>query len=522
MEISTQRRLRLIRQTLSELPPPSNYTPVSDAIERSQTLEEKEITSTLAGLSSLPQSTAVFANPVQHSATAMCEGTEIELQIRSFSIRGQVREGEIVAGKLTPAQLIYAGLFGRRPETIDGLDQADVLAALIDRKFYRTIKERRSGLDGRQTVPYLVASFMKAYPEAGPELVIQHLSALKKGETAHRSDQGFSDSRHSGLFLIQQISNHMGNVAIGAMSTYMRYRLQENNEVSVADLAGQTINFVNEHQSDEKTAFQTTYSLLLGREVAKVEGEILEMMGMIQTHHGSAASNMVARYMASLHALSTSDFFVASQMVLDGKRHFGAIHNLTRLIQELEVLSTEEQEVLIRERLKGSTSIPTFGHPEISAAGRGNQIQQDPRAAIYLSPLFAAIDKGEIQLSDHQLNRLGIIQRLYQIALVEGVVRPGRENDPPLRLTPNTDFGGWSVQEALGISDADRTLLTYVFRGFGWMMDGREQLQLKIIRPVIAPDPKIVPDTEEDQNVPDQVLSVHDRLRRVDHAFIKN
>ena len=197
MEISTQKRLRLIRQTLSELPPPSNYTPVSDAIERSQTLEEKEIASTLAGLSSLPQSTAVFANPVQHSATAICEGTEIELQIRSFSIRGQVREGEIVAGKLTPAQLIYAGLFGRRPEKIDGLDQADVLAALIDRKFYRTIKERRSGLDDRQTVPYLVANFMKAYPEAGPELVIQHLSALKKGETAHQPDQGFSDGRHS-------------------------------------------------------------------------------------------------------------------------------------------------------------------------------------------------------------------------------------------------------------------------------------------------------------------------------------
>ena len=63
MEISSQKRLRLIRQTLSEVPPPSNYTPVSDAIERSQTLDEKGITSTLAGLSSLPQSTAVFANP---------------------------------------------------------------------------------------------------------------------------------------------------------------------------------------------------------------------------------------------------------------------------------------------------------------------------------------------------------------------------------------------------------------------------------------------------------------------------
>ena len=314
----------------------------------------------------------------------------------------------------------------------------------------------------------------------------------------------------------------MGNVAVGAMSTYMRYRLEEDNNTSVADLAEQTTDFIVQHQQAGKTAFQATYSLLLGRKATKVEGQILEMMGMIQTHHGSAASNIVARYMASLHALSTADFFVASQMILDGKRHFGAIHNLTRLIQELEILPTDEQETLIRERLKSSTSIPTFGHPEISAAGRGNQIQQDPRAAIYLAPLFEAIDKGEIQLSEQQLNRLGIVQRLYQIALVEGVVRPGRENDPPLRLTPNTDFGAWSVQEALGVSDPARTLLTYVFRGFGWMMDGREQLQLKIIRPVIAPDPKIIPDTEEDQSVPNRVLSVHNRLRQADHAFVKN
>ena len=522
MEKSSQKRLNLIRRMLSELPQPSDYTPVSDAIERGQTLKENQIISALTGLSSFPQSTAVFANPVQHSASAICQETEIEFQIRSFTIRGQIREGEIVAGKLTPAQLIYAGLFGKRAEILEDLNQAEVLAALIDRKFYRTIKENRASLDGLQTVTHLVASFMKAYPKAGPELVIQHLSALKKGQKSHQVDLGFNDQRHSGFFLIQQIANHMGNVAVGAMSTYMRYRLEEDNNTSVAELVEQTTDFIVQHQQAGETAFQATYSLLLGRKATKVEGQILEMMGMIQTHHGSAASNIVARYMASLHALSTADFFVASQMILDGKRHFGAIHNLTRLIQELEILPTDEQETLIRERLKSSTSIPTFGHPEISAAGRGNQIQQDPRAAIYLAPLFEAIDKGEIQLSEQQLNRLGIVQRLYQIALVEGVVRPGRENDPPLRLTPNTDFGAWSVQEALGVSDPDRTLLTYVFRGFGWMMDGREQLQLKIIRPVIAPDPKIIPDTEEDQSVPNQVLNVHNRLRQADHAFVKN
>ena len=55
----------------------------------------------------------------------------------------------------------------------------------------------------------------------------------------------------------------------------------------------------------------------------------------------------------------------------------------------------------------------------------------------------------------------------------------------------------------------DRTLLTYIFRGFGWMMDAREQLQQKMIRPVIAPDPKIVPKSSDDPTIPDLVARVH-------------
>ena len=78
---------------------------------------------------------------------------------------------------------------------------------------------------------------------------------------------------------------------------------------------------------------------------------------------------------------------------------------------------------------------------------------------------------ADLTLGDKQQQRLGIIQRIYQIAFVEGVIKPGRENDPPLRLTPNTDFGGWAVQEALGIHELDRTLLTYIFRGI-WLDNG--------------------------------------------------
>ena len=265
-------------------------------------------------------------------------------------------------------------------------------------------------------------------------------------------------------------------------------------------------------KAQEKTAFQTCYSLLLGHRANDVENKALERMGIIQTHHGSAGSNMVARYMATLHTPSVSDFLTAAHMNLDGDRHFGAIHDITHFINALEQLSPDKQEAAIRnEMLEGG--IPTFGHPEIAAAGRVDEIQQDPRPAIYIEPVLQAIDSGDLTLNDKQKQRLGMIQRIYQIAFVEGVIKPGRENDPPLRLTPNTDFGGWAAQEALSIHELDRTLLTYIFRGFGWMMDAREQLQDRhIIRPVIPPDPQIIPTDSSDSTIPDIVVSTHNRL----------
>ena len=173
---------------------------------------------------------------------------------------------------------------------------------------------------------------------------------------------------------------------------------------------------------------------------------------------------MVARYMATLHTPSVSDFLTAAHMNLDGDRHFGAIHDITHFINTLEQLAPEKREAAIRNEVIGG-GIPTFGHPEIAAAGRVDEIQQDPRPAIYIEPVLQAIDSGDLILDDKQKQRLGIIQRIYQIAFVEGVIKPGREDDPPLRLTPNTDFGGWAAQEALGIDELDRTLLTYIFRG---------------------------------------------------------
>ena len=48
------------------------------------------------------------------------------------------------------------------------------------------------------------------------------------------------------------------------------------------------------------------------------------------------------------------------------------------------------------------------------------------------------------------------------------------------------------------------------------LMDEIEQLQQKMIRPVIAPDPKIVPKSSDDATIPDLVARVHRRLTQDD------
>ena len=44
------------------------------------------------------------------------------------------------------------------------------------------------------------------------------------------------------------------------------------------------------------------------------------------------------------------------------------------------------------------------------------------------------------------------------------------------------------------------------------MMDAREQLQLKIIRPVIPPHPDIIPKPTDDMTIPNEVVALHNRM----------
>lgn len=492
------------------LPAAPDYNPVKQAVARAEELGEKPIATTLGYFATMPSSTDIIANPVLHHTPVDCNGTTITLDIRSFTIRGTVHESEIVSGKVGPVEVIFTGLFGQTGPT-------EELAVFIDQKFFQSFES-----DGGQNLLDEVAAFVVKFPGLGPEITMHHFSILSKARQGRHEteDRGVHDDRDPESLLIEMIAVHMENVAVGGVSAYMNCALRSNPQLSQNDLASSTKRFVEEERRQGRNAFEVCYSLMLGHHANEHERAILERMGTIQIHHGSAGSNMVARYMSTLHTFSVADFFIASHMALDGARHFGAIHDMSDFVQELEPLTVEQRGERIREKMLGG-GLPTFGHPEIAAAGRGNQVQQDPRPAIYIDPVFNAIDAGQLNITQRQQERLSIARLIYLTAFVNGVLKPGKEDSPPLRLTANTDFGAWCVQEALGIEEANRTLLTYIFRGFGWMMDAREQLQQKMIRPVIAPNPKIVPKSSDDPTIPDLVARVHERLTR-DNPFSAN
>ncbi|MDE0087938.1 MAG: hypothetical protein OXU23_19600 [Candidatus Poribacteria bacterium] len=215
-----------VKKIVSEVPEASAYAPVTESMAKATELGEAEIAAALKSFSSMPQSTNVFANPVLHKTAVDCEGTQITLNIRSFGIRGIVSESEIIANRLSPAQVIFAGLFGRRPEKpSDDIDEGVLFSELIDKKFYQFTETRRDGLTGNQRLINQVADFVKAFPEAGPEAAIQHFSTLRK--LSIPDQEGINSTREPGSLLSEFIGTHMENVALGTISVYMRHQLRE-------------------------------------------------------------------------------------------------------------------------------------------------------------------------------------------------------------------------------------------------------------------------------------------------------
>ena len=94
---------------------------------------------------------------------------------------------------------------------------------------------------------------------------------------------------------------------------------------------------------------------------------------------------------------------------------------MTDFVAVLEQTPESERDGVIRNRiLKGN--LPTFGHPEIAAAGRENHLEMDPSPALYLAPLFEAIEKGTVVVSPNVQKRAALLERIYQIALAIGLV----------------------------------------------------------------------------------------------------
>jgi hypothetical protein len=480
---------------LSELPPVSDYNPLRKALEKST---DPEIVTALRQFATMPASTAVFANPVCYRHTVTCGDDPVELSIRSFGIRGCLLEEDIVTNSVDAVRVIFVGLFGRFARTDEYRRFARLLWHLFEQGMGKLLPT--------------IANFVKAFPTATADIAIQHVATIRK---IKEHVGGVNASRPAADLLRDLLQVHIENIVTAGCASYMRALLRHRPRLSAGMMVRKTQELLGSIPA--KDPFRSTLSLLLTHSASSTESRILEGFGTIQIHHGSAGSNMVARYLASLHTRSVSDLFIAGQMALDCARHFGAIHEMTEFVSQLEGNSSQHRDQQIRQRvLKGN--LPAFGHPEIAAASRTEQMEIDPRPAIYLSPLFEAIDTGSLGISDHRRRRIEIVQRIYQIAFVEGIVKPGRRGR--LRVAPNTDFGAWIIQEALGIDERDRTLLSYVFRGFGWMMDVREQLQQPIIRPVIPPDPAIVPPPVGEGRISQILGAVHERLCK-SNAFAK-
>ena len=141
---------------------------MTDALQSAGQLDEQDITNALKAFSTMPQSTNVFANPVLHHAKVDCDGADITLHIRSFGIRGVIQESEIVASGPAPADVIFVGLFGRRPEKVENnFDEEVVLRELINRKFYRVRKVIREDASGRKTLIEQVANLCSDLSRVG-------------------------------------------------------------------------------------------------------------------------------------------------------------------------------------------------------------------------------------------------------------------------------------------------------------------------------------------------------------------
>src|SRR5262245_54061534 len=148
---------------LTEIPAPPDFNPVGKAITKSA---DSEITAALRLFAGMPPSTGVFANPVRYRHTTSCNETSLTLNIRSFAIRGCLVEEDIVSGSVDAIRTIFVGIFGRFPSTRES------------RSFSRLLWQTFCAVVQNILPP--LAQFMKAYPNATPQIAMQYMAAIRK------------------------------------------------------------------------------------------------------------------------------------------------------------------------------------------------------------------------------------------------------------------------------------------------------------------------------------------------------
>src|SRR6185295_15676005 len=121
-----------IDKIFAVVPPAPDYNPVKQAVARAEELGEKQIATTLGYFATMPASTGIIANPVLHHTPVDCNGTQITLDIRSFTIRGTVPESDIVNGRIGPVDVIFTGLYGHTGSSTS-------LADFINQKFFQSL-----------------------------------------------------------------------------------------------------------------------------------------------------------------------------------------------------------------------------------------------------------------------------------------------------------------------------------------------------------------------------------------------
>src|ERR1043165_9840944 len=168
----------LTHNPFSMVPPAPEYNPVKQGIARAEELGEKTIATTLGYFATMPASTGIIANPVLHHTPVDCNGIEITLDIRSFTIRGTVAESEIVRGDIGPTDVIYTGLFGEKGNSAE-------LAAFIDQKFFQSL----GGKGKSGSLIEEVAGFVKQFPGLGPEVAMHHFAILRKAKRGREEQQ---------------------------------------------------------------------------------------------------------------------------------------------------------------------------------------------------------------------------------------------------------------------------------------------------------------------------------------------